>query len=56
MDIDALYLLWPLALAISWAIFTLSFVITERVPVMVLRIIAIVGFVLTAIFVAFGIS
>lgn len=56
MDIDALYLLWPLVLAISLAIFALSFVVTDHVPVIVFRIMAIVGFVLTAIFVAFGIS
>lgn len=54
MNVDVLYLLWPLVLAISWAIFALSFVLIERNAVLGLRVLAIIGFIITAIFVALG--
>lgn len=56
MDVDLLYLLWPLVLAISWAIFAFSFVLVERNAVLALRVLAIIGFIIAAIFVALGTS
>jgi NADH:ubiquinone oxidoreductase subunit 6 (subunit J) len=56
MDTELLYLFWPFVLAVSWAIFALSFVIVEQAPVMVLRVLAIVGFCIAAIFVLLGVG
>jgi hypothetical protein len=56
MDPDLLYSLWPLALAIGLAIFTVSFVIPEAAPAKALRILAFVAFILAAAFAIPGIA
>ena len=56
MDIELLYLFWPLILAVSWAIFALSFVVLDNTAVLALRVLSIIGFIITAIFVLFGIG
>ena len=56
MDPDVLFSLWPLALSAGMAVFTLSFVIPETAPVMVLRVLAFIAFILAAVFAIPGIA
>jgi hypothetical protein len=53
---DVTYGFWPLTLAIGWALFAASFVIPEPVRATVLRILAIVAFILAAVFAIPGIT
>jgi hypothetical protein len=48
--------LWPLSIAIGLAVFTLSFVLPEPAVALVLRVVAVVLFVLAAIFSIPGIA
>jgi hypothetical protein len=53
---DVLYGFWPLALAVGWVLFALSFVLPEPAAVTVMRVLAVAAFVLAAVFAIPGIA
>lgn len=55
-DYYGVFLLWPLALCIAWAIFILSFIVVEPAVARVLRVIAFIGAVIAVIFTIPGIT
>jgi len=55
MDDYGVFLLWPLALCVGWAILILSFIIPEPAAAQVLRVIAFICMVIAAIFTIPGI-
>ena len=55
MDDYGVFLLWPLALCIAWAVFILSFIIGEPAAAQVLRLIAFICAVIAVIFTIPGI-
>jgi hypothetical protein len=56
MDPDVLFSLWPLALAIGWALFILSFLLPEPAAVTALRVLAFIAMVIAAVFAIPGIT